>query len=69
MESGNRKLKERIQPMNEMSDVDEIERVIGDLIFFRERLYNGIYGYKPDSLTKAISLIRELESYRQNKKD
>lgn len=55
--------------MNKMSDVNEIERVIGDLIFFRERLHNGIYGYKTDSLTKAISLIRELESYRQNKKD
>ena len=48
---------------------DQIEKVIDDLIFIRAKLYNGIFGERATlALTNAISLLRELQSLKTEKK-
>ena len=43
----------------------EIDNVISDLIFIREKLHNGIFGeMSTPALTNAISYLRELKSLK-----
>ena len=43
----------------------QIDEVIHDLIFIREKLYNGIFGQmSTPALTNAISLLRELQAIK-----
>ena len=47
-----------------MSNI-QIENVIEDLIFIRQKLYNGIFGeMSTPALTNAISLLRELQAVK-----
>lgn len=46
-------------------DNTQIEHVINDLIFIREKLYNGIFGNtSTPALTEAIRLLRELQAIK-----
>lgn len=46
----------------------QIENVIDDLKFIREKLHNGIFGERSTpALTNAISLLRELQAFKTEK--
>ena len=45
----------------------QIEEVIHELAFIREKLYNGIFGDRATpALTNAISLLRELQAMKNS---
>lgn len=50
-----------------MSNI-QIENVIGDLIYIRGKLHNGIFGERTTpALTDAICLLRELQALKTEK--
>ena len=50
-----------------MTKNEEIKKVIFGLQFLKEKLYNGIFSYRLDCIDYAISAIKELQMYKDNK--
>ena len=50
-----------------MTENEEIKKVINGLNFLKEKLYNGIYADRLDCIDYAISAIKELQMYKDNK--
>ena len=46
---------------------EEIKKVIFGLQFLKEKLYNGIFSDRLDCIDYAISAIKELQMYKDNK--
>ena len=50
-----------------MTENEKIKKVINGLNFLKEKLYNGIYADRLDCIDYAISAIKELQMYKDNK--
>ena len=50
-----------------MTKNEEIKKVIFGLQFLKEKLYNGIFSDRLDCIDYAISAIKELQMYKDNK--
>lgn len=50
-----------------MTKNEEIKKVIFGLQFLKEKLYNGIFSDRLDCIDYAISAIKELHVYKDNK--
>lgn len=50
-----------------MTENEEIKKVIFGLQFLKEKLYNGIFSDRLDCIDYAISAIKELQMYKDNK--
>lgn len=50
-----------------MMENEEIKKVIFGLQFLKEKLYNGIFSDRLDCIDYAISAIKELQMYKDNK--
>ena len=50
-----------------MTKNEEIKKVIFGLQFLKEKLYNGIFSDRLDFIDYAISAIKELQMYKDNK--
>ena len=50
-----------------MTKNEEIKKVIFGLQFLKEKLYNGIFSDRLDCIDYAISAIKELQIYKDNK--
>ena len=50
-----------------MTKHEEIKKVIFGLQFLKEKLYNGIFSDRLDCIDYAISAIKELQMYKDNK--
>lgn len=50
-----------------MTKNEEIKKVIFGLQFLKEKLYNGVFSDRLDCIDYAISAIKELQMYKDNK--
>lgn len=50
-----------------MTENEEIKKVINGLNFLKEKLYNGIYADRLDCIDYAISALKEIQLYKDNK--
>lgn len=50
-----------------MTENEEIKKVINGLSFLKEKLYNGIYADRLDCIDYAISALKEIQLYKDNK--
>lgn len=48
-----------------MTENEEIKKVINELNFLKEKLYNGIYADRLDCIDYAISALEEIQQYRE----
>lgn len=48
-----------------MMENEEIKKVINGLNFLKEKLYNGIYADRLDCIDYAVSVLEEIQQYRE----
>lgn len=48
--------------------MDDIQRIVAGLMFFKEKLYNGIFQDRIGVFDEAISAMQELQQYRERLK-